>query len=62
MATKPYAATSTYINRMSDYCQGCRFDPKQKTGLDACPYNYLYWRFIDEHPGVSRAIHACTPW
>ena len=26
-----------------------RFDPKQKTGPDACPYNYLYWRFIDEH-------------
>jgi deoxyribodipyrimidine photolyase-related protein len=49
MATKPYAATSTYINRMSNYCKGCRFDPAQKTGPDACPYNYLYWRFIDEH-------------
>jgi deoxyribodipyrimidine photolyase-related protein len=49
MATKPYAATSTYINRMSNYCEGCRFDPKEKTGPAACPYNYLYWRFIDEH-------------
>ncbi|MDQ6655103.1 MAG: cryptochrome/photolyase family protein [Verrucomicrobiota bacterium] len=49
MATKPYAATSAYINRMSNYCKGCRFDPAQKTGGDACPYNYLYWQFIDEH-------------
>ena len=49
MATKPYAATSTYINRMSNYCAGCRFDPAQKTGPDACPYNYLYWNFIDQH-------------
>ncbi|MBA3387614.1 MAG: hypothetical protein H0T95_13560 [Chthoniobacterales bacterium] len=49
MASKPYAATSTYINRMSNYCAGCRFDPEQKTGPDACPYNYLYWCFIDEH-------------
>ena len=49
MATKPYAATSNYIRKMSNYCQGCRFDPDQKTGPDACPFNYLYWRFIDEH-------------
>jgi deoxyribodipyrimidine photolyase-related protein len=34
---------------MSNYCKGCRFDPAQKTGADACPYNYVYWRFIDEH-------------
>ena len=49
MATKPYAATSSYIRRMSAGCRGCRFDPAQKTGPAACPYNYLYWRFIDEH-------------
>jgi deoxyribodipyrimidine photolyase-related protein len=34
---------------MSNYCKGCRFDPKQKTGSDACPFNYLYWHFIDQH-------------
>lgn len=49
MATKPYAATSTYIRKMSDYCAGCRFDPDQKTGPEACPYNYLYWDFINRH-------------
>ncbi len=49
MATKPYASTSAYIRKMSNYCAGCRFDPDQKTGPDACPYNYLYWNFIDHH-------------
>ena len=49
MATKPYAATSTYIRKMSNYCGGCRFDPDKKTGSDACPFNYLYWDFIDRH-------------
>lgn len=51
MATKPYAASSSYIRKMSNYCAGCRFDPDQKTGPDACPFNYLYWNFIDQHAG-----------
>ncbi len=49
MATKPYAASSAYINKMSNYCDGCVFDPKAKTGEDACPFNYLYWDFIGRH-------------
>lgn len=49
VATKPYAASGAYIHRMSNYCEGCRFDPKQKTGPDACPFNYLYWNFYDTH-------------
>ena len=49
MATKPYAASGAYIDRMSDYCSGCCFDPAQKTGPDACPFNYLYWHFMDRH-------------
>ena len=49
MATKPYAASGAYIHKMSNYCQGCQYDPKQKAGPDACPFNYLYWDFIDRH-------------
>lgn len=45
-ATKPYAASGNYINRMSDYCGSCRYDVKQRTGADACPFNYLYWDFM----------------
>ncbi len=46
LASKPYAASGNYINRMSDYCGRCRFDVKQKTGDRACPFNYLYWDFL----------------
>ena len=46
LASKPYAASGNYINKMSDYCQHCRFDVKQKTGKDACPLNALYWDFL----------------
>jgi deoxyribodipyrimidine photolyase-related protein len=45
-ATKPYAASAAYINRMSDYCGGCAYDPKKKTGVDSCPFNSLYWDFL----------------
>lgn len=46
LASKPYAASGAYINRMSDYCRNCRYDVKLKTGPDACPFNALYWDFI----------------
>jgi deoxyribodipyrimidine photolyase-related protein len=46
MASKPYAASGAYIDRMSDFCSGCRYDVKRKTGPDACPFNYLYWAFL----------------
>ncbi len=47
LASKPYAASGAYIDRMSDYCAGCAYDPKIKVGEGACPFNLLYWNFID---------------
>jgi len=47
LASKPYAASGAYIDRMSDYCSGCAYDPKVKVGEGACPFNLLYWHFID---------------
>ena len=49
LASKPYAASGAYIDRMSDYCAGCRYDVKEKTGPKACPFNYLYWDFLVRH-------------
>jgi deoxyribodipyrimidine photolyase-related protein len=46
MASKPYAASGAYIQRMSDYCRDCRYDPQLKQGPRACPFNYLYWDFL----------------
>ena len=49
MASKPYAASGAYINRMSDYCSGCKYDVRVAVGENACPFNYLYWDFIARH-------------
>jgi deoxyribodipyrimidine photolyase-related protein len=49
MATKPYAAGGAYVNRMSDYCRGCRYRPDRRTGPDACPFTTLYWDFLARH-------------
>lgn len=52
LASKPYAASGAYIDRMSDYCPDCRFDVRKKTGPKACPFNYLYWDFLMRNRGV----------
>ncbi len=46
LASKPYAASGAYVNRMSDYCKGCKYKVSKKNGPEACPFNYLYWDFM----------------
>lgn len=49
MATKPYISSGAYIHKMGDHCEHCYYDVKQKTGERACPFNALYWDYIDRH-------------
>jgi deoxyribodipyrimidine photolyase-related protein len=49
LASKPYAASANYINKMSDYCQSCVYQPGDRTGDRACPFNFFYWDFLDRH-------------
>ncbi|WP_033920688.1 cryptochrome/photolyase family protein [Sphingomonas sp. 37zxx] len=51
LASKPYASSGAYIQRMSDYCGHCRYDVKQRVGEDACPFNALYWDFLARNRG-----------
>jgi deoxyribodipyrimidine photolyase-related protein len=49
VASKPYAASGAYIDRMSNYCSGCVYDVKDRLGDKACPFNALYWDFLDRN-------------
>ena len=49
MMSKPYIAGGAYISRMSNYCDGCRFNPKLRIGENACPFTMLYWNFVDQN-------------
>lgn len=65
LATKPYTSGGAYIDKMSDHCGDCRYDPKKRVGEDACPFTGGYWRFLHRHrerfgsnPRMSRAVRG----
>ena len=69
IASKPYAASGAYINRMSDFCKDCAYEVKQKTGPKACPFNYLYWAFLirnqvhlENNPRMALPYKTLTKW
>jgi deoxyribodipyrimidine photolyase-related protein len=60
LATKPYAASANYINKMSDYCRACVYNPRDRTGPQACPFNYFYWDFLQRHADKLRSQGRMT--
>lgn len=66
IASKPYVSSGSYIDRMSDYCGDCAYSVKQKTGENACPFNLLYWHFLDRHrsrfDGNTRMAPIFSTW
>lgn len=63
VASKPYASAGAYINRMSNYCSGCRYDVKKRIGDDACPFNALYWDFLGRHEKLLGAnVRLAMPY
>lgn len=57
LASKPYAASGTYINKMSNYCANCKYSVNQKNGEKACPFNYLYWDFLARNREKLKSNH-----
>lgn len=57
VATKPYVSSANYIDKMSDYCGSCYYSKKEKVGEKACPFNSLYWNFIDRHLNKWESNH-----
>lgn len=57
VASKPYAASGSYINKMSNYCKECRYAVKEKLGPNACPFNVLYWNFFIDNQEKLASNH-----
>ncbi|WP_316763184.1 cryptochrome/photolyase family protein [Pedobacter aquatilis] len=49
IGSKPYTASANYINKMSNYCEKCKYDRRDKVGDNSCPFNSLYWDFHDRN-------------
>jgi deoxyribodipyrimidine photolyase-related protein len=66
MASKPYAASGKYINKMSNFCRHCRYDPEEMVGENACPFNALYWDFLIRNriklEGNQRLPYVFSTW
>jgi deoxyribodipyrimidine photolyase-related protein len=66
LASKPYASSGNYINKMSDHCKGCSYSVSKKTGEGACPFNALYWDFLarnrDKLDGNPRMGQMYATW
>ena len=63
MASKPYCASGKYIQRMSNYCQGCKFKPDLSVGANACPFTTLYWDFLAQHKArFAKHPRAAMQW
>ena len=60
LMTKPYASGGAYLNKMTDHCKGCFYDPKKRTGDDACPFTTLYWDFLDRHKEAFAKNHRMS--
>jgi deoxyribodipyrimidine photolyase-related protein len=60
LMTKPYASGGAYLNRMTQHCKGCVYDPKKRVGDDACPFTTLYWDFLDRHKVIFVKNHRMS--
>jgi deoxyribodipyrimidine photolyase-related protein len=60
LMTKPYAAGGAYLNRMTQSCKSCFYDPKKRVGKDACPFTTLYWDFLDRHAETFAKNHRMS--
>ena len=57
IATKPYVSSGSYIDKMSNYCEDCKYNKKEKITEDACPFNSLYWNFLDDKRDQLQSNH-----
>lgn len=69
LASKPYAASGAYISRMSNFCDGCSYDPKARAGKEPCPFNALYWAFLmrnekklSKNPRLAMPYRTLAKW